>query len=137
MKIDDVLKKRNISMVSKTSAPTKLQAKNFSKPGTTHWTCTFRFGHKSSPGFRLMQVKYSQGSAIETPPKACCVMNCLVFSDYVSDYISFEEWCGDFGYDTDSRDNEALFKVCQKQSRELDAFLGNDVLVELQNCEPE
>lgn len=77
-----------------------------------------------------------QGSALREAPTAVSVMGCLL-SDYVSDYLSCEDWCGDLGYDPDSRKALKIFKLCQKFSRALDAFLGNDILVELQECDPE
>jgi hypothetical protein len=37
----------------------------------------------------------------------------------------FAEWCAEYGYDTDSRQAEHTFKVCQRQAKKLRAFLGS------------
>jgi hypothetical protein len=36
-----------------------------------------------------------------------------------------EDWCADYGYDTDSRKAEARYKTIQRQSAKLLKFLGN------------
>lgn len=44
---------------------------------------------------------------------------------------TFEDWCSEYGYDTDSRKAERTYKVCQKQAIELLAFLDNDLYATL------
>jgi hypothetical protein len=38
----------------------------------------------------------------------------------------FEEWADDLGYDPDSRKANATWKICQRQAKKLEAFLGAD-----------
>ena len=39
----------------------------------------------------------------------------------------FEDWCGEYGYDTDSRKAEKIFKTVEHQARRLKQFLGDDL----------
>jgi len=139
MKIADVLAKHEITMTSKRVEPTTARAAEY-KDGS-HYKCTFHWkpsrldGRPNAGETVRLSVPFSQGSAWREPPIAADVMHCLL-SDYVSD-ISFEDWAEDFGFDVDSRKALATFRLCQKQSRKLDAFLGADVFAELQNCERE
>lgn len=48
---------------------------------------------------------------------------------------TFEEWAGEFGYDTDSRQAEATFRACQENSRKLLSLLGRNAFQELQELE--
>ena len=43
----------------------------------------------------------------------------------------FEDWCSDFGYDTDSRKSEKTFKVCEHQAKRLRSFLGDSLYKQL------
>lgn len=59
---------------------------------------------------------------------------CFV-SDAISGTYTFEEFCGEFGYDTDSRKAEKTWKSCQKSSVKLKRiYSGNiyDLVNELQ-----
>lgn len=68
--------------------------------------------------------------------------NISAFEAFVSDAIcgesTFEDFCSDLGYDTDSRRAERIYKACQKSNRKLHRiFSGNiyELLTELQNYE--
>lgn len=74
---------------------------------------------------RALTVFYSMGAAHTREPKAAEVLDCLA-SD-ASGYEqarTFEEWCGEYGYDTDSRKAERTYTVIGKQARKLRKFLG-------------
>ena len=74
-----------------------------------------------------MTVVYSQGPANTQPPTAIDVLDCLASDAAGWDNApNFEDWCGEYGYDTDSRKAERTFNAVEKQSRELEAFLSND-----------
>ena len=60
----------------------------------SHWRCILRCGG------RQMKVHFSQGPAISAEPTAEDVLNCLASEASGAD--SFEDWCADAGYDTDS-----------------------------------
>ena len=65
-------------------------------------------------GSRSMCVEYSQGSASKNPPTLLDVLSCCL-SDFVDAKIfeesEFEWWGGKFGYDTDSRKAEAIYRA--------------------------
>lgn len=85
----------------------------------SHYRCKFAVGRKS------MTVYFSQGSAIHYDPTAATVLSCIA-ADVASfeSAISFEHWCSDFGYDTDSRRAEHCYKQIEKQHNDLIRLLG-------------
>lgn len=87
--------------------------------GSTHWKCVLSYKG------RRMTVHFSMGPAHHKEPTAEDVLDCL-FSDASSADESFEEWCGCYGYDTDSRKAELTYKAVQKQTAGLRRLLGED-----------
>ncbi len=67
-------------------------------------------------------------------PTVETVLNCLV-SDSEAMSQSFEEWAGNFGYDSDSRKAEQTYFACQKSGTLLIKLLGRVLLAKLQECE--
>jgi hypothetical protein len=58
-------------------------------------------------------------------PTVVDVLYCLVADAWgVTNVSSFEEWCNDLGYDSDSRKAEAVFKACEEQVDYVTDFLG-------------
>lgn len=94
---------------------------NMSGPGARHWVVTLRAGRFS------MRVPFSQGSAHTEAPTAADVLDCMA-SDAAGyeNARSFEEWCSEYGYDTDSRSAERIYHTVAKQSARLKAMLGAD-----------
>jgi hypothetical protein len=91
-----------------------------------HFKVTLRHGRKS------MSLYFSQGYGISGEPTAEGVLSCLASdSSSIENANSFEDWAGEFGYDTDSRTAEKTFKTCQKQAEKLKNFLGEDLYKEL------
>lgn len=92
-----------------------------------HWKVVLsRAGHRNT-----ITVLFSMGLGHNgKAPKADDVLNCLA-SDYTEENASFEDWCAEFGYDTDSRKAERTFRVCQKQTAMLEHFLGAELTNEL------
>ena len=62
-------------------------------------------------------------------PHVADILHCIVLDDPGGQ--SFEEWASNFGYDTDSRAAEDIYRQCVKQSRDARRLLGNAVLAEL------
>lgn len=89
----------------------------------SHWKVTLRW--REGDQRRQLTVPFSQGSAISREPTAEDVLDCLA-SDAASveQARSFEDWCGDLGYDSDSRRAERTFKACEASARRLRQFLG-------------
>ena len=74
---------------------------------------------------RQMTLYFSQGYGISGEPTAQSVINCLI-SDAIGFENSrgFEDWAGEYGYDTDSRKAEAIYKTIERQAKKLKQFLG-------------
>jgi hypothetical protein len=60
------------------------------------------------------------------PPDAADVLSCLCLDATSADRVTFEDWCSDFGYDTDSRKAEKIYLACVETNAKLHAFLGED-----------
>lgn len=87
----------------------------------SHYKCKFRLGR------RQLSTFFSMGSAHTEEPTAADVLDCLA-SDAASvdSARSFEDWCSDIGYDTDSRKAERTYKACERQAAALKQFVGAD-----------
>lgn len=65
------------------------------------------------------------GSGITRKPDAESCLECLL-SDANSGELDFEQFCGDLGYDSDSRKAEQTWKAYQKTAARLKRLLGDD-----------
>lgn len=93
-----------------------------------HWKCVFRITTNGRAS--RLTTYFSMGSAHNgKAPNAAEVLDCLA-SDASGATGSFEDWCSDYGYDTDSRKAEKTYKIIQRQSGKLRAFLGSDFTFE-------
>lgn len=63
---------------------------------------------------------------IETEKDILYAFYCFV-SDAVSGDMEFEEFCGEFGYDTDSRTAEKTWKACKRSTAELERIYEGDI----------
>lgn len=99
--------------------------------GSRHWRVIL--GRRQPTGqYHQMTVYFSQGPAIEREPSAEDVLDCLA-SDYsgFDNARSFEDWCGEYGYDTDSRKAEATYRAVQQQAEKLERFLTRELAQQL------
>jgi len=88
--------------------------------GASHWRVTLK--HQG----RQMTVPFSQGSAISHEPTAEDVLGCLVSdASGFENARSFEEWCSEYGYDTDSRTAERTYQIIEKQAEKVKRLLGD------------
>lgn len=87
--------------------------------GSTAWAVTLRRAG------RRLTVPFYQGPAVCEEPDAAGVLSCLLL-DASSVDQDFESWCGDYGYDPDSRRAEKLYRACQSIRTKLEKFLGDD-----------
>ena len=85
----------------------------------THYRATFRYQG------RRMTVPFSTGSAWTSPPTVADVLNSLVTDARDADE-PFDDWCAIYGYDSDSRRAERIYKAVQRQTRQLRRLLGDD-----------
>lgn len=111
-----------------------------------HWKCLFsrrtddlREGYDTWHGYKgrlgdhqyhakRMTTYFSQGyghNGVE--PKAADVLDCLASDASSVENTSFEDWCDEMGWDSDSRKAERTYKACQHGAKRLKAFLGDDL----------
>jgi hypothetical protein len=70
-----------------------------------------------------MRARYTR----PTPPTLADVLGCLCADASGYDNArTFEEWAGDYGYDTDSRKAESTYRVVAEQAKQLRHLLGDD-----------
>ena len=74
---------------------------------------------------RTISVDFFCGMAWNAEPRAADVLSSLV-SDASSVHESFEDWCANYGYDTDSRKAERTYKACQELAPKVLRFLGDE-----------
>lgn len=86
------------------------------------------------PGARTFGLYYSMGSAHKVPPTLPEVLDNLA-SDAAGydDARDFEDWASGYGYDTDSRKAERVYRAVEREATKLRAFLGDDLYDALLN----
>jgi hypothetical protein len=92
------------------------------------------FHHKVTlkRGPKRFSTYYSMGSRLPEPPDVMEVLDSLA-SD-ASTYENcrgFEDWAGEYGYDTDSRKAEKIYNQIGEVARKLKSFLGEAPYKEL------
>lgn len=87
-----------------------------------HWRVVLQ-----RPGKRLT-VYLSKGQGHHgKPAEAGEVLDCLAYdASGVENSSSFDDWCREYGYDTDSRKAHRTYMVCKRQSERLRQFLGDE-----------
>lgn len=94
-----------------------------------HWRCIMRFGQRAR-----LTVPFSKGSGHHgTAPDLAEVLDCLA-SDSAGASSSFEDWCGEYGQEEDSRKAERTYRTCVKQAKALQRFLGESRFQKLLYC---
>lgn len=97
----------------------------------TSWTVTLQYpdlraganGRPRKP--QTARFDFWQGPAFTLPPTLADVLPCL-FSDADAADSTFEDFCDDFGYDTDSRRAEHTYRLCQQTAIRLRHLFGSD-----------
>lgn len=98
------------------------QGRNYS---FDYWLGTGHFDRdytRGSPVYRLKNGCISDGGVLS----AGSLVHHLLF-DYESSDYDFEEFCGTFGYVTDSRRAMSTYKAVQEQARQMRRLLGEDL----------
>ena len=72
---------------------------------------------------------FSESAPIK--PDHVSVIWSLVTDSDVLEHSSFEEWASNFGYETDSRKAESIYRACLEIALKLKAGIGNDGLEQL------
>ena len=60
-----------------------------------------------------------------TEPTVEEVLDCLAMDSQGVSGNSFEDWCDEYGYDTDSRKAHRTYRICDRQAEKLKALLGD------------
>lgn len=68
----------------------------------------------------------SKGTKVPTPPDLVDVLYCLISDGQLAEE-SFEDFCANLGYDTDSRKALDIYLDCQKQSQSLTKVIGRNL----------
>jgi hypothetical protein len=63
---------------------------------------------------------------VPTEPTLATVLDCLRSDAQAGEYLIFEDFCSEFGYDADSRKAEKIWRTCQTQRGMLQKLLGQD-----------
>lgn len=103
-------------------------------PGADHWRVTLTRkveGRKRTAGFPFSMGSGHKGRA----PKVGEVLESLALDCAIVDGESFEGFCSQLGYDTDSRKAEAAYRACKAEAAKLAAFLGPEGFYALLCCE--
>jgi len=74
------------------------------------------------PGRRLT-VPFSMGMAPGSAPEVDAVLDCLAMESMGAEGVTFEAWAWEYGYDTDSRKAEKVYKACAASARKLKRLL--------------
>ena len=74
---------------------------------------------------RRYSFDFWQGVGISDDPTVEGCLDCLL-SDATAGEMSFDEFCAEFGYSTDSRRAERIWKQCVKARKRLQRLLGCD-----------
>lgn len=86
------------------------------------WQCTFRMdGRKAT-------FEYRAGLGHEGKrPVEGAVLECLLL-DTDSIEEPFDEWCSNFGFDSDSRKAEQMYLACQRTAEQMENLFGGPFL---------
>lgn len=86
------------------------------------WTCTLRYDGRSY----TLPFYMGRGHNGE-PPEVDDVMDCVLSDAAGYDGADgFDDWAGEYGYDTDSRAAEKVYKAVEKGRNKLARLLGDE-----------
>lgn len=94
--------------------------------GSNHYKVTIKKNGKQFTTY------YSQGPAIYHGPEIEDVLNCLALDSLSFENArDFEDFANEFGYDTDSRRAEKIYRACEKTSKSMHRLFSDYQLEEL------
>lgn len=82
-----------------------------------NWRVTLKFGR------RRMSLDFFGGGSVSEPDATTVLASCCIDVSGIDQ--DFDSWCGDFGYDPDSRAADRIYKACKKLEPKLRRFLGD------------
>lgn len=81
---------------------------------------------ESGKAVRFGDAIASKGEPLQPPDTRDVIYSLLM--DSIADDMPFEDWCSEYGYDTDSRKAEATYHQCADTGRALRLALGTGML---------
>lgn len=110
-------------IVTATAEPVGHKLVQKDEHGWNHFAYTVTLSYQG----RTMETPFKTGTAWTTVPTAADVLYSLLSDASGIDNAagSFEDWAGEYGYDTDSRKAEAAYQATLAQTQRLRALLGD------------
>ena len=90
--------------------------------GESLWTVTLTYNGEVSD-----DIKYSMGSALKGKPDVKDVVFNIVSDASYGEYETFEEFCDNLGYDSDSRKAESIYNACKGTVSMIERLFGDDL----------
>lgn len=75
-------------------------------------------GHRTSFFFHGSIHDYNNGKTYYNKKEFPFILYCFL-SDAHSGYLTFDNFCSEFGYDTDSRKAEKIYKACERSMEKI------------------
>jgi len=94
--------------------------------------CELGYQLDEQPSGHLIPAKNQDRSKKFITPDTTDVMYSLLIDSDVIEYSDFESWASEFGYDSDSRAAEKIYRQCLKTALKLRQFLPDSIREELQ-----
>lgn len=107
------------------------------------WRCRFTQLNTTSLMRSIVEFTYYTGTGIyknarvarrSSPPNPLEILHAIAL-DAQAINMTFEEWASDFGYDSDSRKAEAIYKECIASGKKLQSILTPAQIEEIANLE--
>ena len=144
MTIDDFINKHHIVMPCVPAPENPNFADDAWPKGSGHFFCRlYRLPHadfhpSDLAPYPMVATYYSMGPGHADKhgnfkaPAASAVLDCLAVDASTVEYCrSFEDWCAELGYDSDSRRAEATYRACVAAALKLEGWLGRPAYREL------
>jgi hypothetical protein len=128
--IADVIRAAGVTMTA-TQADDNPNMDSASRGNMDHWRCTFRVRGQNGS----WTTPFSMGVGLHgRAPTVADVLGCVMDDASGADEL-FESWCGEYGYDTDSRKAERTYRIVRRQTACAKRFFGASLFAELFNAE--
>lgn len=159
MNIQEWIKRNSVSMLSEFVPASKAHAQclnyviTLCKGERVVLKTDYHMGYGNCPGdkekdpyFRKLRVAFecehgvqsyiacgnAYGGKIKILPEIESVLSCLALDSNALDYADFEDWAKNFGYDSDSRSAEKIYKACLDTGLKMRNAFGNNQMELLQ-----
>ena len=86
-----------------------------------NWRCVIRNGSR-----KRFTTAFSMGTGHNgREPKLTEIFDCMALNSAgITNARDFADWCSEYGYNTNSRKAERMFRACERQASKLRAFMG-------------